>query len=85
MKNLIARFGKKVAFGVTTAMTVVGGSVMAFAAETADINDALVTGITAIQSQAMDAIGAVAPVAIGITGAILGVKIGIRAFRSIVG
>ncbi len=85
MKNFIGRFGKKLAFIGTSATAIVVGGVMSFAADTVDVTGALTTGIAEIQTQAMSAISAVAPVAIAITGAVLGVRIGIRAFRSIVG
>ncbi len=81
MKNVL----KKVAFGLTSATAVIGGAVASFAADGLDISTALGTGLTDIQATAMDAIGSVAPVAIAIAGAVIGVKVAIRAFRSLVG
>ncbi len=83
MKNFIGKFGKKLAFIGTSGLAILGANVMSFAADV-DITGAITSGIGGIQTQAMEAIGAAAPVAIAITGAVLTVKIGIRAFRSIV-
>jgi lysozyme family protein len=70
------------AFGAVTAMSV---PAFASAASTVDITGAITTGIASIQTQAFSAIGAVAPVAVSIVGAVMGVRIAIRALRSVVG
>jgi hypothetical protein len=50
-----------------------------------DITGAITTGMGEIQTTAFSAIGAVAPIAVSIAGAVIGVKIAIRALRSVVG
>ncbi len=81
MKNAL----KKLAFCLTSATAVIGGAVASLAADGMDISAAIGTGLTDIQATAMDAIGAVAPVAIAIAGAVIGVRVALRAFRSLVG
>jgi xanthosine utilization system XapX-like protein len=80
MKKKLLALGAGMAATVATTVTAFASGGGGF-----DVGAAIGTGVTEIQTTAMGAIGAVAPVAIAIVGAILGVKIGIRAFRSLVG
>ena len=56
--------------------------VSAFAAE-GDVTSSMTTALTAVKTDAMSAIGAVAPIAIGIAGAFLVWRLGMRFFKSI--
>jgi len=64
--------------GATAAATVVP----AFA-ESTDLNAAMTTGLQSASSSIMASLGAVLPIAMGILGALFGVKYGIRFFKSI--
>jgi hypothetical protein len=76
---------KLVAIGTAVALSV-AMTVTAFATTTGpDITGAITTGVTEIQTQAFSSINAVAPIAIVIIGAVMGVRIAIRALRAIVG
>ena len=56
--------------------------VNAFAAE-GDVTSSMTTALTAVKTDAMSAIGAVAPIAIAIAGAFLVWRLGMRFFKSI--
>lgn len=68
---------------IMTAVCVMILSVTAFAAGTFDATSAITTGVSEIQTQVMSVIGAAAPVAIGIAGAVIAIKKGISVFKSL--
>jgi hypothetical protein len=79
MKNKLKNF---IALALGTA-SVVGTSIVSFAEDTATADSALVTGATNAVSQVQANINAVVPIALGLMGVVLAVKIGIRVFKSV--
>ncbi len=64
--------------------TVVGGSIVSFAEDgSAAADSALVTGATNAVAQVTANINAVIPIALGVMGIVLAIKIGIRVFKTV--
>ena len=64
--------------------TVVGGSIVSFAEDgSATADTALVTGATNAVNQVTANINAVIPIALGVMGIVLAIKIGIRVFKTV--
>lgn len=78
MKNKL----KKVLPVALGTASVVGTSIVSLA-EDATADTALVTGATNAVSQVQANINAVVPIALGLMGVVLAVKIGIRVFKSV--
>lgn len=77
-------FKEKMAFAVPVAV-ITGTSMVAFAEDTAGTaNSALVSGATNAVSQVTANINAVIPIALGVLGTVLAVKLGIKLFKSFV-
>lgn len=64
--------------------TIAGSSMVAFAEDTTTANAALVSGATSAVSQVTANINAVIPIALGVLGLVMAVKLGIRVFKSLV-
>lgn len=75
-------FKEKMMYALPVA-TVAGGSMVALA-EDSNANAALVSGATSAVSQVTANINAVIPIALGVLGLVMAVKIGIRVFKSLV-
>ena len=78
-------FKEKMMVVLPVAFTV-GTSMVAFAEDTtgASANDALVQGATNAVSQVTANINAVIPIALGVLGTVLAIKLGIKLFKSFV-
>lgn len=63
--------------------TVCGSSMVAFAEGTATADTALVSGASNAVAQVTANIQAVVPIALGILGTVMAIKIGIRVFKSL--
>lgn len=75
-------FKEKMMYALPVA-TVAGGSMVALAEDTT-ANAALVSGATNAVSQVTANINAVIPIALGVLGLVLAVKIGIRVFKNLI-
>lgn len=75
-------FKEKMMYALPVA-TVAGGSMVALA-DDATANAALVSGATSAVSQVTANINAVIPIALGVLGLVMAVKLGIRVFKSLV-
>ena len=76
-------FKEKMMYVVPVA-TIAGSSMVAFAEDTTTANGALVSGATNAVSQVTANINAVIPIALGVLGLVMAVKLGIRVFKSLV-
>lgn len=77
-------FKEKMAFAVPVAV-ITGTTMVSFAEDTAgSANQALVSGATNAVSQVTANINAVIPIALGVLGTVLAVKLGIKLFKSFV-
>lgn len=78
-------FKEKMAFAVPVAV-IAGSSMIAFAEDTTggSANQALVSGAQNAVSQVTANINAVIPIALGVLGTVLAIKLGIKLFKSFV-
>ena len=75
-------FKEKMMYAIPVA-TIAGSSMVAFAEEPVTANAALVSGATNAVTQVTANINAVVPIALGVLGLVMAVKIGIRVFKSL--
>lgn len=74
----------KIALGAgTVGSSFVLTGVPVFAAETTSVADSITTSLIGVQTQALDVLGKVAPIGIGIAGAFLVWKYGMKFFKNI--
>ena len=77
------KFKEKMMYAVPV-FTIAGSSMVALADDTTSANSALVSGATNAVSQVTANINAVIPIALGVLGLVMAVKLGIRVFKSLV-
>lgn len=82
MKELFSSVKNKSTIVATSALVFACSAVNCFAAEV-DVTTSMTTALTAVKTDALAAISAVAPIALAIMGVFLVWKYGIRFFKSV--
>ena len=83
IREKLKSFTNKMLYALPVA-TIAGSKMVALAEEPTTANAALVSGATNAVSQVTANINAVIPIALGVLGLVMAVKLGIRVFKSLV-